>query len=142
MPFYEYRCDNCEHELEALQKVSDPPLVECPVCGQSSLKRLISAVSFRLKGSGWYETDFKKSGKRNLHDSGTKEGRGGAETKEGHGGADDKASGAKSETGGAKSETGGAKSEASGSKSESTGAKTETSGVKITRKPSPKKLAE
>lgn len=73
MPFYEYRCDNCEYQLEALQKISDPPLVDCPQCGQPSLKKLVSAAAFRLKGSGWYETDFKKSGKKNLHESGGKE---------------------------------------------------------------------
>ena len=73
MPFYEYRCDNCEYQLEALQKISDSPLVDCPQCGQPSLKKLVSAAAFRLKGSGWYETDFKKSGKKNLHESGARE---------------------------------------------------------------------
>jgi putative FmdB family regulatory protein len=69
MPFYEYRCEACGHELEALQKLSDAPLTDCPACGQPALKKLISAAGFRLKGSGWYETDFKKKGdkKRNLH---------------------------------------------------------------------------
>lgn len=68
MPIYEYRCDACGHELEALQKVSDAPLAECPACAAESLRRLISKPSFRLKGSGWYETDFKsdKEKKRNL----------------------------------------------------------------------------
>ncbi len=69
MPIYEYRCDNCGHELEAIQKMSDPVLESCPGCGQDALKRLISAPSFRLKGGGWYETDFKKDGKRNVHES-------------------------------------------------------------------------
>ncbi len=68
MPIYEYRCDSCGHELEALQKISDVPLTECPQCDSASLRRLISKPSFRLKGSGWYETDFKsdKEKKRNL----------------------------------------------------------------------------
>ena len=68
MPIYEYRCDACGHELEALQKISDPKLTDCPECDQSRLRRLISKPSFRLKGSGWYETDFKsdKEKKRNL----------------------------------------------------------------------------
>ena len=66
MPIYEYACKNCEHTLDALQKISDDPLVECPACGQPQLKRLISAPRFRLKGSGWYETDFKKDKQRNL----------------------------------------------------------------------------
>lgn len=68
MPFYEYRCEECGHELEAMQKLSDPPLTDCPACGRPALKKLISAAGFRLKGGGWYETDFKKGDKkRNLH---------------------------------------------------------------------------
>src|ERR1700730_12758834 len=59
MPFYEYQCKNCGHDLEAMQKVSDPPLKKCPHCGKSQLQRLMSAPVFRLKGGGWYETDFK-----------------------------------------------------------------------------------
>ncbi len=66
MPIYEYRCSSCGHELEKLQKISDPALTDCPACGQASLVKLISAAGFRLKGGGWYETDFKKDGKRNL----------------------------------------------------------------------------
>ncbi len=72
MPIYEYRCEDCGHELEALQKVSDEPLLECPQCGQPALKKLISAAGFRLKGGGWYETDFKGGNKRNVHDAGDK----------------------------------------------------------------------
>lgn len=71
MPIYEYRCQSCEHELEALQKLSDPELCECPSCGQPELKKLISAVGFRLKGSGWYETDFKRGNQKNLAKSET-----------------------------------------------------------------------
>ncbi len=70
MPIYEYRCESCGEELEKLQRMSDDKLVDCPACGEPSLKRLVSAVAFRLKGSGWYETDFKKDNKRNLADSG------------------------------------------------------------------------
>ena len=68
MPFYEYECANCKYYTEVLQKVSDPPLTKCPSCGKKSFKKLISAPVFRLKGSGWYETDFKsdKENKRNL----------------------------------------------------------------------------
>jgi putative FmdB family regulatory protein len=71
MPFYEYQCKKCGHELEAMQKVSDSPLKKCPHCGKSQLQRLMSAPVFRLKGGGWYETDFKddKDKKRNLADS-------------------------------------------------------------------------
>ena len=64
MPIYEYRCSSCGHELEALQKFSDPPLVACPACSQGSLVKLMSAAGFQLKGSGWYATDFKGSGKK------------------------------------------------------------------------------
>ncbi len=69
MPIYEYRCTSCAHELEKLQRMSDAKLVDCPACGKPALKRLISAAAFRLKGSGWYETDFKQDNKRNLADS-------------------------------------------------------------------------
>lgn len=69
MPFYEYRCEACGELHEALEKVSDDPLVECPACGVPALQRLISAPSFRLKGGGWYETDFKSGSKRNLAES-------------------------------------------------------------------------
>ena len=75
MPIYEYQCQRCGHHHEALQKLSDPQLRQCPECGRKSLKRLVSAVRFRLAGSGWYETDFKsdKEAKRNLHEKGDKE---------------------------------------------------------------------
>ena len=66
MPIYEYRCSSCGHQLEKLQKISDPPLTDCPACSEAALVKLVSAASFRLKGGGWYETDFKKDGKRNL----------------------------------------------------------------------------
>ncbi len=69
MPLYEYRCDACEHEFEALQKMSDDALVSCPVCDESALRKLVSAVGFRLKGDGWYETDFKSGQKRNIADA-------------------------------------------------------------------------
>jgi putative FmdB family regulatory protein len=70
MPIYEYQCQACGHQLEALQKVSDSPLRKCPECGKPKLQKLISAPSFRLKGGGWYETDFKSGNKKNLADSG------------------------------------------------------------------------
>jgi putative FmdB family regulatory protein len=69
MPIYEYRCAACGHELEKLQRLGDAPLTVCPDCGEGELRRLVSAAGFRLKGGGWYETDFKKDGKKNLHDS-------------------------------------------------------------------------
>lgn len=72
MPFYEYECSACQHYVEVLQKISDPPLRDCPNCGKAELTKLVSAPVFRLKGSGWYETDFKSEGenKRNLVESG------------------------------------------------------------------------
>lgn len=69
MPIYEYQCESCGHALEKLQRMSDDPLKDCPDCGEASLRRLVSAAAFRLKGAGWYETDFKKGDKKNLHDS-------------------------------------------------------------------------
>lgn len=68
MPFYEYECQSCKFYTELLQKVSDAPLKKCPSCGRSTMKKLVSAPVFRLKGGGWYETDFKgdKENKRNL----------------------------------------------------------------------------
>ena len=66
MPIYEYACKSCEHTFDALQKMSDPRLVDCPECGEPSLRKLLSAPKFRLKGQGWYETDFKTGDKRNI----------------------------------------------------------------------------
>jgi putative FmdB family regulatory protein len=66
MPIYEYQCQACGKELEALQKISDEPLQECPACGAATLKKKVSAAAFRLKGGGWYETDFKTGNKKNL----------------------------------------------------------------------------
>lgn len=67
MPIYEYQCQN-QHQFEKLQKISEPPPVECPSCGDTNISKMISSVAFRLKGSGWYETDFKSGGKQNLAD--------------------------------------------------------------------------
>ena len=72
MPIYAYRCEACGHEHDALQKISDPPLTDCPACGEPTLKKQLSAAAFRLKGGGWYETDFKATNKRNLHETGDK----------------------------------------------------------------------
>jgi putative FmdB family regulatory protein len=68
MPFYEYECPHCGYDEEVLQKITDKPLTKCPSCGKKGLRKLMSAPVFRLKGSGWYETDFKsdKENKRNL----------------------------------------------------------------------------
>lgn len=73
MPFYEYRCASCGHELEAMQKISDAPLTDCPDCATPTLTKLISAAGFRLKGGGWYETDFKAGSKKNVAEASAKE---------------------------------------------------------------------
>jgi putative FmdB family regulatory protein len=103
MPFYEYQCKSCGHDLEAMQKITDRPLKKCPHCGKSQLQRLMSAPVFRLKGGGWYETDFKgdKDNQRNLADrpeadapkDAAKDAPAGADSK----GKDDKASEGKGE---------------------------------------------
>lgn len=82
MPIYEYECKSCGHVLDALQKVSDDPLVHCPTCGEAALKKLLSAPRFRLKGSGWYETDFKDKNRRNIATGDSAKPTGGSSTKE------------------------------------------------------------
>lgn len=89
MPIYEYQCQSCKHEFEALQKVSDATLVDCPDCGKPELRKKVSAAAFRLKGGGWYETDFKSSGQKNLAgDAGTSGDKGSDAGKSGDKGAD------------------------------------------------------
>ena len=66
MPIYAYQCSACRHEMEALQKMSDAPLTECPSCHASALTKKVTAAAFRLGGGGWYETDFKSGNKKNL----------------------------------------------------------------------------
>ncbi len=66
MPIYEYQCKKCQHQFETIQKFSEEPLKRCPECGKLSLKKLVSRAAFRLKGGGWYETDFKSGGKKNV----------------------------------------------------------------------------
>ncbi|OMH33632.1 FmdB family zinc ribbon protein [Motiliproteus sp. MSK22-1] len=66
MPIYEYQCDDCGHQMEVLQKISDDKLTDCPACEKPALNKMVSAAGFRLSGSGWYETDFKTGAKKNL----------------------------------------------------------------------------
>jgi putative FmdB family regulatory protein len=73
MPIYEYECRSCGANTEVIQKFSDPALTDCPSCGAPELSKLLSAAAFRLSGGGWYETDFKKGGQRNLKESGAPE---------------------------------------------------------------------
>ena len=117
MPIYEYACDSCEHRFETIQKASEEPLRDCPECGEATLKKLLSAPVFRLKGSGWYETDFKTGDKRNVSD-----GSNGAPEAADQGGKAD--SGAKTESSG-KSDKNGTDSKGASSASTS-GGKSET----------------
>ena len=77
MPIYEYACRSCQHRFETIHKASEPPLTDCPECGETTLRKLLSAPVFRLKGSGWYETDFKNANRKNVSDNGES---GGGET--------------------------------------------------------------
>lgn len=69
MPFYDYQCQACNHAFEAMQKMSDAPLTDCPECGEPKLAKQVTAAGFRLKGGGWYETDFKSGSKKNIAES-------------------------------------------------------------------------
>jgi putative FmdB family regulatory protein len=126
MPIYEYRCRSCGHELEKLQRLSDPVLTDCPECGKKKLRRLISAAGFRLKGAGWYETDFKQGNKRNLAESSSGKGEGAAAESS----AGKSETVAKTETSASK-DNGAAKAKPSGSGSETTSGagKSKTSGT-------------
>lgn len=73
MPIYDYQCSSCGHEIEVIQKISDDPLTTCPDCNTETLSKCVTAPSFRLGGSGWYETDFKTSNKKNLSKSDSKD---------------------------------------------------------------------
>lgn len=109
MPIYEYQCQACGIRHEALQKMSDDPLTDCPECGEPKLKKLVSAAAFRLKGGGWYETDFKSGQKKNLV-----EGEGGKKSTDG---ASTKSADSKSGAGDTKSSTKGDKTSKSSAKS-------------------------
>lgn len=103
MPIYEYECRECGRRLDVLQKMSDPVLSDCPECGQPGLKKLLSAPYFRLKGSGWYETDFKNSGREKQASADKDAGGGKAGANDAGGGkAGDGAASAKSDGAGAK----------------------------------------
>jgi len=106
MPFYEYRCGSCGHEFEAMQKMNDALLTDCPACNKAELVKLVSAAGFRLKGGGWYETDFKGGNKAKSGDSTGKD-------------TGDKAGKETTDTA-AKGASGSATKEASGTKSSST----------------------
>ena len=93
MPIYEYACGACEHRFETIQRASEEPLKDCPDCGESALKKLLSAPVFRLKGGGWYETDFKTGNKKNISGSDESNGSGsGKDNGDGKTGSSEKAS--------------------------------------------------
>lgn len=98
MPIYEYACQECRQVSEILQKISDPPATTCPQCGAEALTKQVSAAGFRLSGGGWYETDFKQGGQRNL-----KEGAGSG----GSSGADSSGSSGSGDSGGKAAASGG-----------------------------------
>ncbi len=100
MPIYEYRCNECGHELETLQKISDPPLVECPACHRPALQKLVSAAAFHLKGTGWYVTDFKDKGKKPAGKAENQAGSGDAAAKPAAGSASGGSGGAEKTPGG------------------------------------------
>ena len=116
MPIYEYACRACEHRFETIQRASEDPLTDCPTCGESTLKKLLSAPVFRLKGSGWYETDFKKGSKRNLS-----EGEGGGGSQDGGKSDTDSKSGSGSAEPGSSSESSGSSESKKTSDTKSTG---------------------
>ncbi|MFT4720552.1 MAG: putative FmdB family regulatory protein [Candidatus Azotimanducaceae bacterium] len=100
MPIYEYQCEECGHKLEKLMKLSDPAPVTCPACEEPGLKKQVSAAAFRLKGSGWYETDFKTGSKKNIS-----HGAGGSSDSSGGDSGSSSSSGDKASTAGKSSES-------------------------------------
>lgn len=117
MPIYEYQCKSCGHDMEALQKMSDAPLVTCPACGEDTLKKKISAAAFRLKGGGWYETDFKSGNKKNVAGERGGESASGSDKSTGEKSAGDKSGGDKAASASGKSGS----SEKSGDTKKATG---------------------
>lgn len=121
MPIYEYQCTSCGETTEALQKLSDPLLTDCPACGKAALKKKVSAAAFRLKGGGWYETDFKSGNKKNIAGDSGGEGKSGDKPADksadagGTQGADAKSSAGKSDSAGGSSTSSGSGKAASDS---------------------------
>lgn len=105
MPIYPYVCTACGHEFDALQKISDDPLTECPECEEATLRKRLAAPAFQLKGTGWYETDFKNKGKQAA--------KGNGQAKDQDKGADKKDGGESKSDSKSKSESGGDKSPSS-----------------------------
>lgn len=121
MPIYEYQCQDCGHQLELIQKMSDAHATDCPKCGQPSLKKKVSAAAFRLKGGGWYETDFKSGDKKkNLVDNKSDSGSAGNSSESGSKSSGDGGGAAKSDS---KSDSKSASTTKTESKPASSGAK-------------------
>jgi putative FmdB family regulatory protein len=115
MPIYEYQCGECGHVFDALQKMRDDPLSDCPDCGKPELRKLMSAPNFRLKGAGWYETDFKDKNQRNLAGGSDAKSSGTSDSKDAK--SSDKSSGKSPEKLGAKADSKPSGSKSSGSSS-------------------------
>ena len=126
MPIYEYACASCDHHLEALQKMSEDPLVFCPECGEESLRKKVSAAAFVLKGSGWYETDFKNSGKEKPKDTKASDGQPASKNSS----ATKSGDGASGDTKSSDSKSSESKSESSKSTSDSTATGSKSGGSK------------
>lgn len=149
MPIYEYACHSCAHRFETIQKAAENPLRDCPECGEPTLKKLLSAPVFRLKGSGWYETDFKTGDKRNVVESGDAkggEGKGDDSAASNGGGAEGKKTadaGAKGETkakpgaGGESASPAKEKSASNAKTSGGAGGKADAAGGKPKQRPKP-----
>lgn len=99
MPIYEYACGTCEHRFETIQRASEEPLKDCPACGEPALKKLLSAPVFRLKGGGWYETDFKTGNKKNISASDESNGDGNGKGKDNGDGSSQAGSSEKADAG-------------------------------------------
>ncbi len=106
MPIYEYECQSCGHRLEVIQKMADQPLQDCPACEEAALKKLVSAAAFKLKGGGWYETDFK-----NKAPVGASKGEGGDNSGGKADGNSDKSGDKKADSGAASTDSGASKSD-------------------------------
>lgn len=116
MPIYEYQCEECGHKLEKLMKMSDPAPVTCPACEKPGLKKQVSAAAFRLKGSGWYETDFKTGSKKNVLHGASSSGESGGSSDSSSGGSSAPAASGVSSSGGDKAATTSKSSESSSAK--------------------------
>jgi len=130
MPIYEYQCQGCAHEFETIQKISEAALTTCPSCGKDLLRKKISAVAFRLKGAGWYETDFKSGDKRNV--AGRDDG-GESKSADTTAGSDNKP--ASNDAGATKKTTSESTSSAAGSDGSTKGSAKETTKPKKSEKP-------